>query len=131
MNGLSPKFPLRFDYATGPYTLNKTYKEMIRQNLKNLVLTNPGERVMDVNFGAGLRTYFFEPMTSTTYSQIAADINQQVKKYLPFVGIDNISFSGGEDIDGTANVLGVEIAYTITPLQDDDSLVIQSSAESF
>ena len=38
MNGLSPKFPLRFDYAGGAYALNKTYREMVKQNLKNLIL---------------------------------------------------------------------------------------------
>jgi phage baseplate assembly protein W len=131
MNGLSPKFPLRFDYAGGAYTLNKTYREMVKQNLKNLILTNPGERIMDMNFGAGLRTYFFESMTHNTYPQIAADIEEQVKRYMPFVQIDSINFTAGDESAGTGNVLGVAVAYTILPLQEEDEIKIQESAEAF
>tara|TARA_Y100000296_G_C5094042_1_gene216399 strand:+ start:446 stop:841 length:396 start_codon:yes stop_codon:yes gene_type:complete len=131
MNGFSPKFPLRFDYAGGAYQLTKTYTEMIRQNLKNLLLTNPGERVMDTKFGAGLRSYFFEPMTTATYSNIAENIEQQVEKYMPFVEIEGINFSGGDDLAGTANVLAIEVAYKVIPTQTTDSITIQESAESF
>ena len=131
MNGLSPKFPLRFDYAGGAYELNKTYPEMIRQNFKNLVLTNPGERVMDTNFGAGLRSYFFEPMKGGTYSKIADDIRQQVKDYMPFIEIDNINFNGDDDLEGTANLLSIQISYTIIPTYTNDSITIQESAESY
>tara|TARA_R110002020_G_scaffold411804_1_gene621417 strand:- start:188 stop:583 length:396 start_codon:yes stop_codon:yes gene_type:complete len=131
MNGLSPKFPLRLDYAGGAYALNKTYRDMVKQNLKNLLLTNPGERIMDMSFGAGLRTYFFEPMIANTYPQIAADIEEQVKKYMPFIQVDSIDFTAGDESAGTSNVLGVAVAYTILPLQEEDEIKIQESAEAF
>ena len=55
MSGLSPKFPLTYSGADGHYSLNKTYSSMIQQNLKNLVLTSPGERkfqclIFDINY---------------------------------------------------------------------------------
>jgi phage baseplate assembly protein W len=128
MKGLSPQFPLRYDDQFGFYKLNVTYKDMIRQNLKNLLLTNQGERVMDINFGVGLRTYFFEPMTSATYGKISEQINAQVKKYMPFVAVNHVDFRGGDDINGTANILGVTVRYTIVPLQDTDRIDILESA---
>ena len=31
---------------------------MIKQNLKMLILTNPGERVMDPEFGVGIKQFY-------------------------------------------------------------------------
>ena len=59
MRGLSPKLPLTRNSETG-YSLNKTYRDMVKQNIKMLLLTAPGERIMDSNFGVGLKTYLFE-----------------------------------------------------------------------
>ena len=71
MAGISPKLPLRRDSVDG-YDLIKNYVDMVRQNLKNLVLTNPGERMMDPSFGIGLRTYLFENNGPGLYGQIAS-----------------------------------------------------------
>ena len=38
-----------------------TVKEQIRANLINVLLTKPGERVMEPNFGVNLKGYLFEP----------------------------------------------------------------------
>jgi len=130
MNGYSPEFPLKLDNSGGAYRLTKTYTQMIRQNLKNLLLTQPGERVMDLLFGVGLRAYFFEPMTPNMTSDILDNINQQVEKYMPFVRLESVDFHGGDTLAGTENVLGVTISYRVVPLQTTDSLTIDSSAES-
>ena len=57
-SGLTPRLPLikgnSFDYE-----LITSYQELIRQNLKNILLTNPGERIMDINFGVGLNSFLF------------------------------------------------------------------------
>ena len=60
MAGISPKLPLVTDPADGPYLLTKTVAEATKQNLKNLILTQPGERVMDPFFGVGIRSFLFE-----------------------------------------------------------------------
>ena len=64
MQGYSPKLPLAYDSTQdGNYALNKTLIDTIRQNLKMLLLTNPGERIMMPNFGVGIRTYLFSEDT--------------------------------------------------------------------
>ena len=128
MNGYSPEFPLKLDYSGGAYRLTKSYTAMIRQNLKNLLLTAPGERVMDTSFGVGLRSYFFEPMTPMTYNNITENITKQIEKYMPFVEITNLNFHGGDSLNGTDHVLGVTLSYRVIPLQTADSLTIESSA---
>lgn len=64
MAGLSPKLPVSRDSEDG-YSLTKTYEEMVRQNLKNLLLTNPGERMMDPDFGVGMKRYLLSSMVLT------------------------------------------------------------------
>ena len=128
MKGLSPKFPVAFDNTLGAYQLNKTFTEMIRQNMINLLLTNKGERVMDINFGVGLRSYFFEPMVRGVQATIATDIRTQVSKYMPFVEINSIDFHSGAEEALSANVLGVTLSYQIIPLRDTDRITISETA---
>ena len=104
MPGLSPKLPLERDFIDG-YSLNKSYRQMIIQNLKMVLLTIPGERVMDPDFGVGLKTYLFEPQMTQTHANLNANIRRQVAKYLPFVKISDIKFETSENSEMIA-VLG-------------------------
>jgi phage baseplate assembly protein W len=125
MKGFSPKFPLEKGNLVGTYMLNTTFKDMIKQNLKNLLLTNQGERVMDVKFGVGLRSYFFEPKIPATMGNIAQKIQKQTQKYMPFIRVSNIDFSGTEN----ENLLGIQITYEIPALQETDLISIDSVSE--
>ena len=50
MSSIGVALPLRLDFSDG-FVMIKDIKRMFRQNLKMLILTNPGERVMDPLFG--------------------------------------------------------------------------------
>tara|TARA_R110000824_G_scaffold88551_5_gene217594 strand:- start:1770 stop:2156 length:387 start_codon:yes stop_codon:yes gene_type:complete len=125
MKGLSPKFPIQFNNILGAYVNNLTLKDVIKQNFKNLLLTGPGERIMDNNFGVGLRRYFFEPMTSNVYTDIAERIHSQTMSYMSFITINDVSFNDGGTND---NLLGVTISYNIRPLREIDTLTIMKGA---
>tara|TARA_Y100000310_G_C20334796_1_gene646972 strand:- start:34 stop:450 length:417 start_codon:yes stop_codon:yes gene_type:complete len=125
MFGLSPKLPVQRDPSSG-FALTKTYEEVIKQNLKNLVLTSPGERMMDINFGVGIRDFLFEPNVREVRSKIDERIRTQVTIYMPFVEIRRINFFSGEDIsirgqirgrtDAHPNKLHLVIEYFVLPL---------------
>jgi phage baseplate assembly protein W len=115
-SGLSPKLPLQIDPQDG-YSLNKTYAEMVTQNLKMLILTAPGERIMDPKFGVGIRNYLFEPNYSTTHQEIDLKIKNQVNKYMPFLDVRTVILGPDEIQDGNPNLLKIQIKYLITPLQ--------------
>lgn len=116
--GISVKLPLSYDEVDGPFLLNKDLKEVVRQNLKNLMLTEPGERVMDADFGVGLRRLLFEPVHPVTYDKIKVRIRQQVKKYMPFLGLDNIAISArGPQVQ-------VSIHFNLGSLDEQDVLHI-------
>jgi len=125
MSGLAPKLPLASDSGTG-YKLLQTLPEVIQQNLKNLVLTVPGERMMDPEFGIGLSKYLFEQNNPLLHAQITQKIEEQVKVYLPYINILGVFFSNPDnDVmapDNEANTLRVRIQYFIKPLSIEDVL---------
>ena len=127
MAGFSPKLPLTLDPDDG-YTLTKTLKEVAKQNFKMLVLTNPGERMMDPEFGVGILAYLFENNSKATQGRIDARIREQTSKYLPYIQIESILFKSMEDRPELAeNFLGVSIAYSIKKLAVRDVLEIPTN----
>ena len=120
--GLSVKLPLYLDPDDG-IGLNKTYRESVKQNFLNLLLTIPGERVMIPRFGVGLKRFLFENDNVVVRSNIMAKINEQTNKYLPYIKITNIIFTSNlENHDIDLNFLGIKIEYIILPLQASDEI---------
>ena len=110
--------PLELDDGDG-FTMIKSIKKLVRQNLKMLLLTDPGERVMEPDFGVGMKRFLFQNYGSGVESQIDSKIREQVNIYLPFVSIIDITF-GIADADN--NRLAFSIFYAIPELDDKDLL---------
>ena len=124
MADFSPKLPLTLDPDDG-YTLNKSIKEVAKQNFKMLVLTNPGERIMDPEFGVGILAYMFENNSPATHGQIDARIREQVLKYLPYIEVGEILVNSPVNNGSVSdNFLGVSINYNIKRLNIGDVLEI-------
>jgi len=124
MAGFSPKLPLTLDPDDG-YTLTKTLKEVVKQNFKMLVLTNPGERIMDPKFGVGILAYQFENNSLATHGQIDARIREQVSRYLPYISIEEVEFNSPlTNPNAGDNFLGIAIRYSIKKLNTGDVLEI-------
>lgn len=122
MQGYSPKLPLLQSEEDGVYNLNKTILDTARQNLKMLLLTSPGERIMDKNFGVGLKNYIFSQDIRDLRSSIESNILNQVSKYLSYITINQIVFS--EPNSNDENILFISIRYSIRTLNTNDELNI-------
>jgi phage baseplate assembly protein W len=94
--GLSVALPLRIDPIDGAYGLNKTLTQVAAQNLRMVILTSPGERMMFPEFGVGIRRYLFEQNTTSTLGVIRSRIEQQVSTYLPYIRILDLSIDSPE-----------------------------------
>ena len=126
MPGISVKLPLATNDLDGHYGLNKTFMEATKQNFKNLVLTIPGERVMDPNFGAGIIEMLFEQNNAQTRDEISSRVIEQVETYMPHIIIEEIVFSSVEkDRELGAHGLTMIIKYSVTPLNESDTLDIK------
>ncbi len=116
MSGFSAKLPLSFDSDDGFYTMNKTIEDTVRQNLKMLLLTCPGERIMDPIFGVGVRNFLFNQNSEISKIDIKNKIYEQVSKYLPFLELTEVSISGQEE------KINIKIVYKILPISAEDIL---------
>ena len=132
MSGISPKLPLYIDPVDG-IALNKTLKQMARQNLKMIILTSPGERIMHPKFGVGLRRYLFMNNTQSTLSDMSRKIEQQVRTYLPNIKIRSIKFlsENGDEIrssfesSSSSNYVKLVLDYEIPSAFISDTLDIK------
>ena len=74
--------PIQRDSADG-FRMLKDFRKLIAQNLKMLVLTNPGERVMEPEFGVGMKRYLFQNFSENVYAEIDGKIREQILKNSP------------------------------------------------
>jgi phage baseplate assembly protein W len=90
--------------------LNSTNADAIRSDLLHLLLTNKGERLYLPDFGSDLKKYIFEPNDSITHEQIRDNLNETIKRYIPNLIINDISFNNNE----IEELIIVELTYTVT-----------------
>lgn len=95
---IAVKFPIEINDSDG--TTFKVYsaselQQVVAQNIKMVLLTTPGERVFNNNFGVGMRRYLFL-MPSEIINGIPGDnrfpplkqyIITQINSYIPFITI--------------------------------------------
>lgn len=85
------------------------YEEDIRQSLKILFSTYPGERVHRYEYGCPLRKYAFEEMNINVLGQIRHEIEKAVILFEPRIDLESVHFQ-----EDTANgILTITLAYTI------------------
>ncbi len=118
MKGIGPQLPLFLNDTDGAYALVKKYKDEIKQNFKNLLLTSPGERMMNPDFGVGLRQFLFNPSIQVVPA-VKTRIQKQTNKYLPFVQIYKININTTDALgkkDEDTQILSIDIHYGVPSL---------------
>jgi phage baseplate assembly protein W len=73
--------------------------ELIRNNLRQLLQTEKGERVMLPNFGVSLKKYLFEPMDETTFILLKQEVLEAIQNYFPLAQVMKISVLGDDAND--------------------------------
>ena len=71
--------------------MNTGLADAVSDNLKNIILTNRGERVMNPSFGANLKSILSEFGTDGFEGEVMARIKTSVSKYLPYVALTTMS----------------------------------------
>ena len=112
--GIDALIPLERSNVDLFYELIKNINDSVKQNLRMLLYTAPGERIMVPEYGVGLRRFLFENFPEI---EIAQKIQEQVKIYLPQVRILSLTVQRGDQQVikkvGQANTLVVSITYEI------------------
>ena len=93
----------------GVFKSNYTTKEATRNNLINYFLTNPGERPLNPNFGAGLRSFIFQQIADDNLDFLENEISSNLEKFFPNINMNNLVVGKQEDI----NTINVSLDYSI------------------
>jgi phage baseplate assembly protein W len=120
MASYSVRLPLTQDSGDG-YTMIKRIKTLVKQNLKMLILTNPGERVMEPDYGVGIKEFLFENFESDVFARIDQKIREQVARYMPAVQIRKLQFANSNP---DTNTLSLYLEYSIPQISTGDLLEI-------
>ena len=101
----------------GPAVFNQSFttKEQVKSNLINLLLTSPGERLMNPNFGVGIRDLLFEQVIDK--EQVKNRITDGAQVYIPEVDIQDV-FIKRENNETTPEIHTVRISRYYRVLAD-------------
>jgi phage baseplate assembly protein W len=80
--------PIQIGGSGFTQTFNTT--EQIKSNIKNLLLTQKGERVLQPEFGSGLHEILFDFNNDDIEGKIEDAINEAFEQWLPYVTIADI-----------------------------------------
>jgi len=107
---------------SGTAVFNSTYTtaEQLKSNLINYFMTDPGERYMNPNFGAGLKATIFEQLNEGNYQAVQTKLEADLKRYFPIVELGNVEVYGNED----QNILKIEITYSVRSFGIQDTINI-------
>ena len=78
---------LKNNVSEGGYFSRAYGINLIKNNLRQLLLCEKGERIMLPNYGLSLQRYLFEPLDETTYELIKSDILKTLKKFFSIVQV--------------------------------------------
>jgi|TARA_B100000212_G_C27367851_1_gene531117 hypothetical protein len=96
----------------GFFEQNFTTFEQARSNLKNLLLTKKGERVLQPNFGSGLQDLLFEPIDDEFEGKLVDTVTEAVQTWLPYINIEDIDVNMNDE-NKDNNRVGVEIKFKV------------------
>jgi len=107
--------PIRKSLSTeGYFASTSTTIEAVKNNIRNLLNTHQGERLMQPSIGIDLKRYLFEPISSEIILQIQNSILDLFEFWLPFVEVHDIQ------VFMNNNTLSVNIVFNIK--QDPNTL---------
>jgi len=96
------------------FDLSYSTEEQAISNLKNLILTRRGERVMQPFFGTTLQDSLFEQDTTLLISGIKDSISQAVAFWLPYITINKLDVTPVTAVASAFEEHGVTISITVS-----------------
>jgi phage baseplate assembly protein W len=89
-----------------------TTYEQAKSNIKNLLLTKKGERIMQPNFGSGLQELLFDFNDDTLSEKIEETITTSLENWLPYIVVQQINVNQSND-NKDKNTIGITISFNV------------------
>jgi uncharacterized protein len=119
-------FPFRIDAASGQ-AAQASYQDHVDQMIRQILLTDPGERVCLPTFGAGLRRLLFAPLTAQLQASAAMIITQSLSAWLSNqITVQNVAVETPASTPGAPNgTIIVTISYVLIETQSVQQTQVQ------
>lgn len=117
--GIGWAYPVATDPLKGDIALSR-YERDIKEAIRIILETAPGERAMRPRFGCGIHDLTFEEINATTVVAVEASVRDALITYEPRIEIIAISVDPSQALDG---LLLVAIQYRIRRTNQEDNLV--------
>ena len=111
-NGRHLSFPFRVG-SDGRTVQVTTLEEHVRDELMQLILTNPGERAFLPEFGGGVRRLVFENISETTAAMTKAMLTQAISRWLgQRIALEELI------VETDNSIITVDLTYRIAGTED-------------
>jgi phage baseplate assembly protein W len=100
---------------------NYTTAQAIKNNLINFFLTNPGERLLNPNFGGGLRAFIFEQINNESLDGLENNIQLQLEFYFPNIIVNSLEILKNDD----NNSITIKLKYSVYNTNINGNLTLQ------
>ena len=111
----------RGDGLDGFFASTSTTIEAVKNNIRNLLQTNEGERFFQPNLGLNLRTLLFEHITNENLIGVQNAIMDKFEFWLPFVEVRNIEILSNDD-DSSIGINEIRVKILFNIKQDPNTL---------
>jgi phage baseplate assembly protein W len=91
-------------------TATAAYDEDIEQAILIILGTDPGERVMRPDFGAGLRAFVFEPLNPATMEALRQRVRDALIDWEPRIDVQAVTVTAATDSVGKVII---EMSYRV------------------
>ena len=100
--------------------LRFTNEKAVTRSIRNLLLTNPGERLYQPDLGSGIRQLLFEPISNFTSNMLGRFIEDTINKYEQRAKVLAVNVIPEED----KNRYTVTIVYVLINKQEPVSITV-------
>ena len=111
--------PVELDPRTGR-VLSVEYEEDIRQSIRIILETAPGERVMRPNFGCGIHELVFTALDSTAIQQIRSTVEEALRRCEARIDVLAVTVREELNLNGE---LEIELEYRVRKTNQTGNLV--------
>ena len=111
--------PVQLSKGSGLFDMHTDLAKQVSDNLRNLILTNHGERLGLADFGANLRPLTMEMNHESFDVEAGRRINAAVSRYMPYVTLINFAVFPIQDRTDQFNYIGLRVEYVVPKLSQD------------
>ncbi len=103
--GIGWSFPPEFHKFGDAFGVKMVEEEEdIKESLRILLSTRPGERVMQPSFGCGLRAKVFDSINESTITEIKDIIERAILFFEPRITLEDIDVGTEDVLEGRLNI---------------------------